>query len=187
MRPRVDGNLVASHILLLKKVRVRDRTRADNEHGRLEVVLVKVLKEVRRVPRWAVIICQAPLAVVRACRDVRLTRAAAASPPAARGITGCSSVVACATNCRGRRSDVRDVDTGSLDLGNPLLNLGSVRIRNNIERWVGSWDKLARYAENDEQSLDHVYEESAHRRASQERWACTRASPRVLGSSTAQS
>lgn len=42
MRPGVDGDLVASHVLLLQHSGKRNHAGADGEEGRLEVNLVEV-------------------------------------------------------------------------------------------------------------------------------------------------
>ena len=68
--PRVDGNLVAGQVLVLEDLRARDGSRANDEEGRGEVVVVEVLEEARRVGRRSVIVRETPGVLRWALDDV---------------------------------------------------------------------------------------------------------------------
>ena len=56
MGPSVNGELMPAHVFALKYLWTRDCARADDEECRLELLLVKVLKEVGSIRRWTIAI-----------------------------------------------------------------------------------------------------------------------------------
>ena len=109
-------------------------TRADSEEGRLEVVLVQVVEKVGCVQGRAIVVGKTPSELGGAARDVGITDATTASPPA-------TARVACKLRVCGAPSglgglEVGDGDARRVDLLDPLLNLRGVGGRGLIESWV---------------------------------------------------
>lgn len=133
--PRVDRNLVASHVLVLEDGRALEQPRADGEECSAKILLREILQQVRRIRRRAVVIGDSPRVLGWALGDVRVARAATARPPAVlRRVSDCGSVVRARPGVRGR--DVRDVDTRGRDFLDPLLHLGRVSWGCDIELGV---------------------------------------------------
>lgn len=86
MAPCMHTNLVPGHVFHLQGVRLLKDSRSDCEERRLEVVGVKILQQVWRVEGRAIVVRQTPGKLIRAGRDVSITRATTASPPATRRV-----------------------------------------------------------------------------------------------------
>src|ERR1700733_9400988 len=99
-RSKFVTDLVAEHVLCLKYPRPGDDTRADlkikgstrlteprestthSKERRLQLLLIQVIQQLRRVVTWAIIIRNTPNVLSRANGDIRWTDAATACPPA---------------------------------------------------------------------------------------------------------
>jgi hypothetical protein len=121
----MDSNLVTLEVFFLKKGRVRDDTRADDEKGGLEVNLVQIVKEIRRVRSRAIVICETPGVLLRAGGDIGFARATTARPPTDAWV-GCRLRVRRASTSNSRRI-IGDLDTRCLNFLNPLQHLRGIR------------------------------------------------------------
>jgi hypothetical protein len=99
-RSRFVTDLVAEHILRLKYCRPGDDTRADltmkgstrlteprestthSKESCLQLLLIQVLQQLRRVVTWTIIVRNTPNVLSRANGDIRWAHAATACPPA---------------------------------------------------------------------------------------------------------
>ena len=135
MTPRMHTKLVPVHVFCLKSERTLQATRAHNEEGRLQILFIKILKQIRRVEGRAVIIGKSPGHFVRAVDNVRVPRTTPTCPPATRGI--CSCLWICGAGCKVcSRCEVGDLYTSRVDLCLPLLYFWRINWRGPVERRV---------------------------------------------------
>ena len=130
----MDGNLVTLEVFFLKKSRVGDATRADDEKSGFQVDLVQIVKEIGRVRSRAIVICETPGVLVRAGGDISFARAATARPPAAASVGNYRRV--CRTSTNNSRRKIGDLNTRRLNFLNPLQNLRRIRGRWSVKRRV---------------------------------------------------
>lgn len=131
MTPCVHGDVVLAHVLDLEEGRKGNGTRTDDKECGLERILVKEVQEVGSVERGTIVIRKTPRVLCGAVRDIGVANASTTRPPTTGGVRGGGSVVWASSSCSGR--NIWDLDTGCLNLGNPLLNLRSIGGRNDVK------------------------------------------------------
>jgi hypothetical protein len=140
MAPGMNAYLVTGKILSLQNSGRGNGSRTHDEHGRADVDLIQRIEESRGIRARAIIICATPAVLRGASSDISRACATTTSPPA-NGWVGCRSGVSWAStsnvNC-----DVRDCNTGLLDLLDPLLDLRRIRRRRFVERRIVSRGQL---------------------------------------------
>lgn len=130
----MHSELVAGHVLLLEKGRVRDGTGADDKERGLEVHLVEILEKVRRVGSRAIVVGETPGELLGADSDIGVPNTSTARPPAVAGVRS-SLRVSPASTSHGR-GNVGDRDARVLDILDPLLYDGRVGGGQLVESWV---------------------------------------------------
>ena len=134
MTPGVDGNVVLADILRLKDGREGNGTGTNDKERRLERILVKEVQEVGSVICGSIIVCKPPGVLCGTIRDVSVANTPTTRPPTTSGV--CSSLCIVWTPSRLSDADIRDLNTGGLNLGNPLLNQCGVSGRDNVQLGV---------------------------------------------------
>lgn len=134
MTPGVHGDMVLGHVLALEEGRGGNCARTNDKERRLERMLIKVVQEIGSVERGTVIVCKTPGVLCGAGRNVRVADAPTARPPTTGGVCGGLGVIWTSPDYSGVKG--WDLDTGRLDLSNPLLNLWAVGGRDGVELGV---------------------------------------------------
>ena len=136
MAPGVNSNLVTTEIFLLKKAGKGNHSRTYDEESCVEVRLVQIIKEVGGIRSRSIIICETPLIFLGAIGDIGFACATTASPPATARVS--SRLRVCRAPSSDSSSNVWDCNARLTDFLNPLLDLGRIRGRYFVERWVGT-------------------------------------------------
>lgn len=115
---------MAKHILRAQRGGQRRDTRANDKEGGLELLLLKVVEQLRAVDRWAVVEGRAPCFLLLALDNVSLPQAVTARPPALGRITDAGLVRrAEAVRVVCEWLDVGDDDTTVADFIDPFDDL----------------------------------------------------------------
>ena len=116
-------HLVPGHVFGLEDVREPVGAATDDEEGRVQLLLLKVVEHERRIRAGTVVEGYSPVHLSRAGDNVGIARAATTCPPAA-GLV-CHGVGVRSTERRvGRDGDIGDLDP--VELLHPLRDFGCV-------------------------------------------------------------